>query len=319
MGHALRKKRLYAPLEALGTQKTSFAEKTCPFFEPLDRESRLSLKWRESLAAKVLGLLIPAVGFRPSCIASKDSLMSFFSVPALLIPHTGSAFHANPRRVGRRSGAAAVLASIVAIAAAGLTAPASGGMVVSYEDTAGGLKFSYTGSFNYTSAQGGTTVSTEIGSQVNSGSVNDRMVSLNGGWSSVGVYSFSTSVSDLFTQLFSVDNTGNISSGDSFGVVQNIDNNGPYIQFYLPGPYNANSTIQGSAVFPGHTIASTGIQDQVYTFNSGGIFPTDAGLVGDTISFQAVPEPSTWALSAFALACGGWQLTRRRRALREKA
>ena len=249
--------------------------------------------------------------------------MSFFSVPALLIPHTGSAFHANPRRVGRRSGAAAVLASIVAIAAAGLTAPASGGMVVSYEDTAGGLKFSYTGSFNYTSGQGGTTVSTEIASGVNSGSVVDRMVSLNGGFASVGVYSFSTSVSDLFTQLFSLDNTGNISSGDSFGVVQNYDNtNGPYIQMYLPGPYVANSVIQGSAVFPGHTIASTGIQDQVYTFNSGGTFATDPGLVNDTISFQAVqtvPEPSTWALGAFALACGGWQLTRRRRALRVKA
>ena len=90
---------------------TFFAEKIGPFFEPLGREFRRSLKWRESMAVKVPGLMIPAVGFQPSYITSKDSLMSFFSVPAFLIPHTGSAFSAGLQPVGRRSGAAAVLAS----------------------------------------------------------------------------------------------------------------------------------------------------------------------------------------------------------------
>jgi peroxiredoxin len=72
------------------------------------------------------------------------------------------------------------------------------------------------------------------------------------------------------------------------------------------------------AIFVVYTIASTGIQNQVYTFNAGGTpSATPPGMVGETISF--VPEPSTWALGAFALACGGWQLTRRRRALRVKA
>ena len=44
-------------------------------------------------------------------------------------------------------------------------------------------------------------------------------------------------------------------------------------------------------------------------------------FTGPVSNVQAVgvPEPSTWALGAFALACGGWQLTRRRRALRVKA
>ncbi len=241
-----------------------------------------------------------------------------FSVPAFLSPHARSAFRVGPRPVGRRSSAAAVLASIVAIAAASLTAPASASMLVTYEDTAGGLKFSYTGSFPV-SAGASTTISPA--QQIQGASFRDAFYNTNINNPTntgflIDITTYTTSVTNgIFTNksLVITENPPN-NSGDIFGIY--IDPRSPPnpAQLRLPSNYTSGNTITGEATFSTASVASTGIQNQVITFTSG-------ALSGQTVTFQAaaVPEPSTWALGAFALACGGWQLTRRRRALRVKA
>ena len=226
-------------------------------------------------------------------------------VPAFLSPRTRSAFSAGPRPVGRSSGAAAVLAFIVAIAAASLTAPASGSMVVTVEDTAEGLKFSYSGSLNITASD---TWSGNNVSAITGGGGIDQFYSVTSNAQYVSIAGYTTSAPNgFFTESFFTTSTAKpADSGPSFGVRDGSLG----MLVVLPNGYTGGTTLNGYGIISGQTIASTGFYDQVLTITSG-------SAAGETITLQAtaVPEPSTWALGAFALACGGWQLKRRRRAL----
>jgi len=235
-----------------------------------------------------------------------------FSVPAFLSTRARCAFRTSRQPVARRSGAAAVLASIVAIAAASLTAPASGSMVVTVEDTAQGLKFSYSGSLKIQ-----PTASFNAGSTTaiaGDGSIQDQFYSANGiiGFVSIGSdYTHLAPADGFFSIDFSPTSTPRgTNTSDAFGLRAGA---GGMLIFLAPD-YTSEDPIDGYGTILGRTIASTGFYDQVFTITGG-------SAAGETITLQAapVPEPSTWALGTLALACGGWQLTRRRRARRVKA
>jgi hypothetical protein len=184
-------------------------------------------------------------------------------------------------------------------------------MVVTVEDTVGGLKFSYGGALSINASN---SFSGNTSTILNDGF--DFFRSWKGRYAFVDLSrSFSSSSTGGFFAVRFTENTITTpaATGDTFGVQTNGSNS---MILYLPDTYSSGDDIIGSATFPTATIANTGFQNQVFTFTAGA-----GSLAGETITFQAaaVPEPSTWALGAFALACGGWQLTRRRRALRVKA
>jgi hypothetical protein len=186
-------------------------------------------------------------------------------------------------------------------------------MVVTVEDTAEGLKFSYSGSLNITAsnAWSGNNVSSITG-----GGGIDEFYSVTSApqWVSIGSFGvdYTTSAPNgFFTEsFFSTSTVKPFNSGDSFGV--RAGSLGMLV--VLPNGYTGGTTLNGYGIISGETIASTGFYDQVLTITTG-----SAATESITLQTAAVPEPSTWALGAFALACGGWQLTRRRRALRLKA
>jgi hypothetical protein len=184
-------------------------------------------------------------------------------------------------------------------------------MVVTVEDTAEGLKFSYAGSLNILPA-----ASFDAGNSTSitgDGSTLDQFYSATAliGYVSIGTNYTHLAPDGFFSNDFSATSTPRGSNTSAaFGLRAGLGG----MLIMLPTDYTKGDFIDGYGIKGGQTIASTGFYDQVFTITSG-----DA--VGETITLQtaAVPEPSTWALGTLALACGGWQLTRRRRALRVKA
>jgi len=109
--------------------------------------------------------------------------------------------------------------------------------------------------------------------------------------------------------------TGGYASSSTSGSYFGIDSRyGSSIA--VPAGYTGDTSLWAQTTWTG-TLDSLGLTPGTYTWSWGSGANADTATM--TINASAVPEPSTWALGAFALACGGWQLTRRRRALRVKA
>ena len=254
-----------------------------------------------------------------------------FSVPASLSPHASSAFRTNQRPVGRRSGTAAVLPSIVTIAAASLSRHTSAMLARSVRGChIGGFLAALVLAMTVNASQAAVVITfQEQGNDVvatASGTLNLAALTLrnNGNFSGgflgpaaavivLGPTS-NTSPFDGYTDITVSGGFGAGSflptttfSGDYVGAFSN--------QLRVPDGYVSGTAISSTATWANTDFATLGVTpgDYVWSWGSGGNADTL------TLSASAVPEPSTWALSAFALACGGWQLTRRRRALREKA
>ncbi|MEP2776470.1 MAG: PEP-CTERM sorting domain-containing protein [Luteolibacter sp.] len=111
-------------------------------------------------------------------------------------------------------------------------------------------------------------------------------------------YSFSSSVADAYVdsigsvilQSPTSDTTGvdDIATGDTFGVFLDGDD------LFVPDGYISGSQISGSSIFPDTSLAELGITPGVTgfvaTLNNGS---------GDTVSFSAIPEPSSALLFGF--------------------
>ena len=224
-----------------------------------------------------------------------------FSVPAFLSPCARSAFRVGPRPVGRSSSAAAVLASIVAIAGACLTAGVGeGAVMINIYEEGGDLIMSASGDYDLTNA-------TTTGSQ----SQLNQPIVLPG-----TLYGFTTPLVFLYPATFSSSLTGNRVDFDTETVTNPFFfwSSQGVVAFSggLTGSVNESATAFNTTLAANNLVAGESI---TVTWGNGGV--NEQGTVN--VGVAPVPEPSTWALGAFALACGGWQLTRRRRALRVKA
>ncbi len=257
-----------------------------------------------------------------------------FSVPAFLSPRARSAFSAGPRPVGRRSSAAAVLASIVAIAAASLTRRTSAMSACSLRGChIGGflaaLVFAIAVNTSHAAVtitlqeQGNDVVATASGTLnlaaltlTDNGNTSNGVIGPSRGHITLGPPPPGLSAFDGYTTASGPTSFGfgnfvgaTTFSGDYLGVT----NSGTMIR--VPDGYSGGS-ISSSATWANTDFATLGVTPGDYVWSWG------SGDATDTLTLSAVtpvPEPSTWALSGFALACGGWKLTRRRRALRVKA
>lgn len=254
-----------------------------------------------------------------------------FSVPASLSPRASSAFRTNQRPVGRRSGTAAVLASIVAIAAASLSRHTSAMLARSVRGChIGGFLAALVLVKAVNASQAAVVITLqEQGNDVvatASGTLNLAALTLtdNGNFSG-GFLAPAPSwiVLRPTSNIAPYDGYTAITAPGGFGpgpFKQPTTFSGDYVgplnnDLRVPGGYVSGTAISSTATWANTDFATLGVTpgDYVWSWGSGGNADTL------TLSASAVPEPSTWALGAFALACGGWQLTRRRRTLRGKA
>jgi hypothetical protein len=255
-----------------------------------------------------------------------------FSVPAFLSPRARSAFSAGPRPVGRRSGAAAVQASMATIAAASLTRRTSAMSACSLRGChIGGFLAALVFAIAVNTSHAAVTITLqEQGNDVvatASGNLNLAALTLSAGTNTQGgaiVPAVSViSLGPVQTSVAYDDYrgaTGPSSFGTGFGAFPTAFS-GDFVatsgtsSIRVPVGYSGGS-INSTATWANTDFATLGVTPGDYVWSWG------SGANADTLTLSAgtpVPEPSTWALGAFALACGGWQLTRRRRALRGQA
>ena len=256
-----------------------------------------------------------------------------FSVPASLSPRASSAFRTNQRPVGRRSGTAAVLASIVTIAAASLSRHTSAMLARSVRGChIGGFLAALVLVTAVNASQAAVVITLqEQGNDVvatASGTLNLAALTLrnNGNFSggflgpaAAVIVLGPTSNTSPFDGYTDITVSGGFGAGGDYAFSTTFS--GDYVgafgnQLRVPDGYVSGAAISSTATWANTDFATLGVTpgDYVWSWGSGGN--------ADTLTLSAatpVPEPSTLALGAFALACGGWQLTRRRRALREKA
>ena len=256
-----------------------------------------------------------------------------FSVPAFSGPRSSSAFCAGPRPVGRSSSAASVLASMATIAAASLTRRTSAMSARSLRGYhIGGFLAALVFAIAVNTSQAAVTITLqEQGNDVvatASGTLNLAALTLtdSGNFSGGFISPSNASISlGAFQGSIPFDGYSNATGPSSFGVLGNFVNattfSGDYVgvvngnTIRVPDGYNGGS-INSNATWANTDFATLGVTPGDYVWSWG------SGDATDTLTLSAgtpVPEPSTWALGAFALACGGWQLKRRRRALRLKA
>jgi hypothetical protein len=126
-----------------------------------------------------------------------------------------------------------------------------------------------------------------------------------GGSSTSDTWTYTTTPSTVISG-FVVSDTGTATSGsDRFRL---FDNGGTWT-VGLPSGYSSGSPLSGTATFPGTDVAT------LFQGNLSGSSPVQIFSDGtNTVSFQAVPEPSTYAmLFAGGMTAAGAAIRRRRR------
>jgi hypothetical protein len=241
-----------------------------------------------------------------------------FSVPAFLSSRARSAFRAGPRPVGRRSGAAAGLAFIVAIAVAGLTRRT---VATSARSVRGchivgflaALVLGIAGNMSQAAVtitlqeQGNDVVATASGtlnlaalSQGRNGTADgsiaprDAYITLGPGWpqsvaidgytGATGPVSFGTLATYDFVTSF---------SGDYLGIIGT--------EILVPDGYSGGS-LQSNATWANTDFATLGVTPGEYVWSWG------SGANADTLTLSAatpVPEPSTWPSAPSPLPAAG--------------
>jgi PEP-CTERM motif len=104
--------------------------------------------------------------------------------------------------------------------------------------------------------------------------------------------------------------TGSSGSGDMFGVIASpLAWGAPAL--IVPAGYVSGTSLSGSSIFDGVTIASLGLTPGTYVYTWG----TSADADSLTVNIEAVPEPSTWTMMLLGFAGLGFAGHRRGRRL----
>ena len=169
-------------------------------------------------------------------------------------------------------------------------------VIVSLQQSGSDLVASFSGSIDLTGASVGSTNTLAF---ANLDATLNMFKSFN---ANVTNYTFSTFTGPL---SFGTGNAlGTYGSGDSFGFMRDGDD-GPQFLVWLPAGYVSGAALTGTATFASQTFSSMGISPGTSSW----------GVGNNTISIttNAVPEPSTYAMALVGLACGGYSMFRRRK------
>ena len=196
---------------------------------------------------------------------------------------------------------------VVAVAAlAGFVTPsACGDIIVTYQDVGSDLQFSWSGSLGFNNAGSSSTTAT-LGIRAGTGLSNGEQAvfGMNADWKQSGVFTYTRSPGPNTDYIFSGNPNFNFAGSAGFGDVFGFRlNNTTQANVFTPVNYTSGSDISGGMTIAGQSVSSTGITDASFSLSS-----------GDTISFQAVPEPSSTLLAFTGLLSGAGMLLRCRRA-----
>jgi hypothetical protein len=196
--------------------------------------------------------------------------------------------------------------SFVVAALAGFVAPsACGDTIVTYQDVGSDLQFRWSGSLAFNTGSADSTIAnTRIRTGTQEFNGEQSFFGMNTAWTQNGPYTYTRSPGPNTDYIFSGNPNfnfpGSAAFGDAFGFRLN---NATQANVFAPVNYTSRSDISGGMTIAGQSVSSTGITDASFLLSS-----------GDTISFQAVPEPSSTLLAFIGLLSGAGMLLRCRRA-----